>query len=219
MLKYDGASLARLSESQSLTEFIDVAGRFNVQLPREFAVIARATSIIDGIARRLLPDVDIVEEVKPLAQRLLTSRLDPQRLGGEAFRVMQHAQAAFRDLPTQTNQLLLDLERGRISITTRDPDGEALRVEIRHAAIRISLALCAVALGISGTILIAPWNPTPMGLPLLAIAGGGVCMVASMLFLGLIVQWLFATRFHPREWRRGMAAIVRFFMGERSDKA
>ena len=214
MQKYDGASLAKLSETSSLTEFIDVAGRYNVQLPREFAVIARATSIIDGIARRLLPDVDIVAEVRPLAQRLLTSRLDPQRLGAEAFRVMQQAQVAFRDLPTQTNQLLLDLERGQITLTTRDPDAEALRIEIRHAAIRMSLALCALALAGSGSILIAPWNPSPWGVPLLAIAGSAVCVLAGVIFLGLVIHWLFATRFHPREWRRRIAAVIRFFVGE-----
>jgi ubiquinone biosynthesis protein len=215
MLKYEGASLSRLSERGSLTEFIDIASRYHVQLPREFAVIARATSIIDGIARRLLPDVDIVAEVKPLAQRLLTTRFNPEKLSGEFFRVLQHAQVAFRDFPTQTNQLLMDLERGRIQLTARDPEAEELRVEIRHAAIRVSLAVCALALLISGSILVAPWNPAPFGIPLLALLGSGVCLIATLMFAGLVVHWLFATRFHPREWRRRLATVVRFFIGER----
>ncbi len=215
MQKYDGASLAQLSTTNSLTEFIEIAARYRIQLPREFAVIARATSIVDGIAKRLLPDVDIVSEVRPLAQRLVAHRFGPERLGADAFRVLQHAQAAFRDVPTQANQLLLDLERGRIAITAKDPEAEELRMEIRHAAIRISLALCALALLISGTILIAPWAPAPWGVPLLAICGTGVCGVASLMFVGLAVHWLFATRFHPRDWRRRALAVVRFFVGER----
>lgn len=215
MNKYQGATLSDLGQKSSLTEFIDVASRFRIRLPREFAVLARATSIIDGIARRLLPDEDIVAEVRPLAQRLVAHRFGPERLGADAFRAIQQAQAAFRDLPTQTNQLLLDLERGRVVITTRDPEAEELRVEIRHAAIRISLALCAVALAISGAVLIAPWSPEPWGIPLLALAGMFVSMLALALFFGLVVHWLFATRFHPREWRRRLVAVVRFFIGER----
>jgi ubiquinone biosynthesis protein len=215
MQKYDGASLSQLSTNSSLTEFIEIAARYRIQLPREFAVIARATSIVDGIGKRLLPDADIVAEVRPLAQRLVAHRFAPERLGADAFRVLQHAQAAFRDVPTQANQLLLDLERGRIAITARDPEAEELRVEIRFAAIRISLALCALALLISGTILIAPWAPAPWGIPLLAISGFGVCGVASVMFFGLAVHWLFATRFHPRDWRRRLIAVVRFFVGER----
>lgn len=215
MAKYDGASLAQLSTSSSLTEFIEVASRYRIQLPREFAVVARATSLVDGIAKRLLPDEDIVSEVRPLAQRLVTTRFAPERLGADAFRLMQHAQAAFRDVPTQANQLLLDLERGRIAITAKDPEAEDLRMEIRHAAIRISLALCALALAVSGSVLIAPWAPAPLGVPLLAISGFGVCGVAGFMFLGLAIHWLFATRFHPRDWRRRLLAVVRFFIGER----
>lgn len=216
MAKYEGASLAQLSTNSSLNEFIEVASRYRIQLPREFAVVARATSIVDGIGKRLLPDVDIVAEVRPYAQRLVTTRFGPERLGADAFRLIQHAQAAFRDLPTQTNQLLLDLERGRVTVTTRDPEAEELRQEIRHAAIRLSLALCALALAVSGSLLIATWAPVPLGVPLLALSGYGVCGIAALMFFGLAVHWLFATRFHPREWRRRLLAIVRFFVGERT---
>lgn len=216
MAKYDGATLTQLGQRSSLSEFIDVAGRYRIQLPREFAVLARATSIVDGIARRLLPDVDIVNEVRPYAQRLLTRRFGPERMGADVFRLVQQAQSAFRDLPTQTSQLLVDLERGRVAITVRDPEGEQLRMEIRHAAIRISFAVCALALGLSGAVLIAPWSPEPWGVPLLAIIGVGVSLSGLVMFAGLVAHWLFATRFHPREWRRRLVAVVRFFVGDRS---
>lgn len=215
MNKYEGASLSRLGEQSSLVEFIDTAVRYRIQVPREFAVIARATSIVDGIARRLLPDADIVEEVRPLAQRLITRRFGPERLGADVFRAVQQAQSAFKDLPTQAGQLMLDLEKGRITLVTRDPESEELRQEIRHGAIRISLALCALGLAVSGAVLIAPWSPEPWGVPLLAILGAGVSAIASAMFLGLVAHWLFATRVHPREWYRRLVAVVRFFVGER----
>jgi hypothetical protein len=41
-------------------------------------------------------------------------------------------------------------------------------------------------------------------------------MVALCMFVGLVVHWLFATRFHPREWRRRAVAVARFFIGERT---
>lgn len=215
MAKYAGASLSDISTRGSLTEFIEVATRYRIQLPREFAVVARAGSIVDGIAKRLLPDTDIVEEVRPWAQRLMTKRFGPERLGADAFRVFQHAQAALRDLPTQANQLLLDLERGRVSITARDPNSEDLRLEIRHAAVRISLALCALALAVSGTILIATWAPAPFGVPIWPFFGVGIGFIALGMFFGLVMHWLFAARIHPREWWRRAVAVFRFFVGQR----
>lgn len=216
MAKYHGASLTDLSSRGSLLEFIEVAVRYRIQLPREFAVIARAGSLVDGVAKRLLPDTDIVEEVRPWAQRLVTRRFGPERISADTLRVLQHAQTAFRDLPTQANQLLNDLERGRVSITARDPDAEELRLEIRHAAVRISLALCALALAVSGTILIATWQPSPWGVPVWALVGFGVGLVALGMFFGLVMHWLFAARIHPREWYRRLRAVFRFFVGDRS---
>jgi ubiquinone biosynthesis protein len=216
MNKYEGASLATLGEHGSLVEFIDTAVRYRIAVPREFAVIARATSIVDGIARRLLPDADIVEEVRPLAQRLITRRFGPERLGADVFRAVQQAQSAFKDLPTQASQLLLDLERGRITIVSKDPEAEELRQEIRFGAIRVSLALCALGLAVAGAILISSWAPTPWGVPVLAIVGAVVACIAGAMFFGLVAHWLFAARVHPREWRRRAVAIIRFFVGERS---
>lgn len=215
MAKYEGASLTQLGAQSSLTEFIDVAARYRIQLPREFAALARATSMVDGIGHRLLPDADIVEEVRPYAQRLVTTRFGPERLGADVFRTLQQAQSAFRDLPTQAAQLLVDLERGRVAITTRDPDAEALRTEIHNAAVRVSLAICALALGVAGAILLAPSRPEPWGIPVMPVIGVAVSLVGGLMFSGLVTHWLFATRFHPREWSRRLVAVVRFFIGDR----
>jgi len=215
MAKYHGASLTDLSSRGSLLEFIEVATRYRIQLPREFVVIARAGSLVDGVAKRLLPDTDIVDEVRPWAQRLITRRFGPERIGADTLRLLQHAQIALRDLPTQANQLLNDLERGRVSITARDPEAEELRREIRHAAVRISLALCALAFAISGTIFIATWAPMPWGVPVWPFFGFGIGLVALGMFFGLVMHWLFAARIHPREWYRRAVAVVRFFIGNR----
>ncbi len=215
MAKYEGATLSRLSERGSLTEFVEVASRYRIQLPREYAILARATSIVDGIARRLLPDADIVAEVRPFAQRLVSRRFGPERLGADAFRALQHAQVAFRDLPTQTNQLLLDLERGRVVVTTRDPDAEALRIEIRHASTRIVLALCSLGLGVSGALLLAPWQPHPFGVPALPFVGTATATAGAVVFVGLLLHVLLADRLKPAGLRRRLVAIGRFFVGGR----
>lgn len=215
MGKYHGSSWNDLGSRGSLTEFLDVALRFRIQLPREFAVIARAGTLVDGIAKRLLPDGDIVEEVRPWAQRLAQRRFGPERITADTLRALQRAQVAFRDLPTQANQFLLDLERGRVSITTRDPDSAALRLELRHAAMRLALAVCTLALAVSAAILLATWAPTPGGVPILAFVGVGIGLAAVGTFSALVMHWLFAARIQPRRWYRRLITLFRFFMNER----
>ncbi len=215
MVKYRGATLSDLSQSASLVEFIETASRYRIRLVPEYAVLARTGSILDGIARDLLPDVDIVREVRPYAQRLLGARLSADRLGGDALRLMQHAQIAVRDVPIQLNQLLTDLEGGVLTLRTVDPDASLLREEIRHAGIRVVLALFTAALMISGAILTAPWNPSPWGIPLWTFLGFFSAMAGLVFFFAVGTHYLLIAQIHPREWRRRFGAVWRFFFGKR----
>lgn len=215
MAKYEGATLRQLGETASLVEFIQIAANYRIRLVPEYAVLARAVSILDGIARQLLPDTDIVARVRPYGQRLLAQRVSPERMSGEALRLLQHAQITLQDLPIQLNQLMGDLERGTLTIRFTDPEAPKLREEIWLAGMRIALGLCIGALGLGGAILIGAmelswqhphWQP---------VVGVGAVAVAATLWFALVAHALVAARLHPREWRRRLVAVMRFFLGER----
>ncbi len=215
MTKYHGATLEELGDRASLLEFIGVASRFRIRLVPEYAVLARTASILDGIARQLTPDLDIVAEVAPFAQKLAVSRFSPQRVSADAFRLLQHAQLALRDLPVGMNQLMVDLERGNLSLRTVDPDAAQLREEIRHAGVRVAIATCASGLGLAGAVLLAPYAGPPWTVGVLSLIGGGLMLLSILSLWGLFAHYLFAARIHPREWRRRGLAILRFFVGSR----
>jgi len=215
MVKYHGATLEQLGDKASLVEFIQVAARFRIRLVPEYAVLARTASILDGIARELIPDADIVEEVRPYAARLAASRLAPERLTGDALRLLQHAQLAVRDVPLGLNQLMVDLERGSLAIQAVDPESAVLREEIRHAGVRVALAVSGSAMLVCGTLMLLPLASVPYG----PVATTSIALLLGALgllaFAGLATHYLFAARIHPREWRRRAAAIIRFFIGGR----
>jgi ubiquinone biosynthesis protein len=215
MTKYHGAKMSELKERASMVEFIETAARFKIRLPPEYAVLARMGSIIDGMATEFLPDVDIVEEVRPLAQKLLTKRFAPERMGTDALKLAQLAQIAVRDVPTQLGQLMLDLQRGNVQIATVDRESPALREEIRHAGFRISMALTILAASVSAAILITPWEP--LGLPLRTLFGLFLGITSVVLFAALVLHTLVASAIHPRDLIVRTIAVVRFFFGGSRD--
>ncbi|RME29364.1 MAG: AarF/ABC1/UbiB kinase family protein [Deltaproteobacteria bacterium] len=215
MAKYHGASLGQLSEAASLVEFVQVAARYRIRLVPEYAVLARATSLLDGLARRMLPDVDIVERVKPYAQRLLGSRLSPERLTGDTIRLLQHAQVAARDVPLQLNQLMLDLERGNMTLTIRDAEGDKIREDLRHVGTRVAIAAVAGALVVADAIMLAAWGPAPFGVPIVALAVFGTTLMASLAMWALVIHVVAADQLNPRRLRRAMLAVLRFLAGGR----
>ena len=211
--KYHGASLTELTDRGTLMDFIEVASKYRIRLVTEFAVLARAMSLLDGVARRFIPDVDVVSKVTPYAQRLVGQRLGPERLGRDALRLMQQMQTAVRDVPLQLNQLMMDLSTGSIDIGTIDRGAAQMRDEVRWVGIRLSMAMIAVAMGVGGAVLLQPFTDISLqGTPVLPITGSVFVIVSVVVSISLMMHILFAARIHPREWLRRWFAVIRFFL-------
>ncbi len=215
MQKYHGASLSDLSTQASLVEFIQVASDFRIRLVPEYALLARAASIVDGMLRARVPETDPVELIRPHARQMMAERLSPEKISAEMLKMVVQAQGGFKQLPTQINQLLLDLERGQLQVGVRNEDGDLLRAEIRNAALRISLALCAMALLVAGALLMTTWSPEPAGWPVLFTVGVLVVLVAVAMWAGLVTHTLFGEQLQPSAWTRRLGLLLRFFLGER----
>jgi ubiquinone biosynthesis protein len=216
--KYHGASLADLGDRGTLMDFVEVASSYRIRLVTEFALLARTMSLLDGVARRFMPDVDIVAKVTPYAQRLVGLRLGPERLGRDALKLMAQVQTAARDVPMQLNQMMMDLQTGSIDIGVVDRESTQLRDEIRWVGIRLAMAMIAGAIGIGGALLLQPFpNISVRGVPVLLVAGGVFLSISLLVAMSLLMHTLFAARIHPREWLRRWVAVIRFFLPGKSD--
>ena len=211
--KYHGASLTELTDRGTLMDFIEVASRYRIRLVTEFAVLARSMSLLDGVARRFMPNMDIVAKVTPYAQKLVGQRLGPERLARDGLRLMQQIQTTARDVPLQLNQLMMDLQTGNIDIGMIDRDAERMRNEIKWVGIRVSMAMIAGSVGLAGAFLLTPFPQLSFqGFPVLAVSGAIFLAASFLMWLGLLMHTLFAARVHPREWLRRWVAIIRFFL-------
>ncbi len=215
MTRYYGASLDELATPATLMEVVELCTRYHISLPPEFAVLSRAITLVESEVRTLLPNVDIVDEVKPYAQRLLARRFSPERVAHDAARLMVHAQGHFRDLPTQLNQMLLDLQSGNVTVITKDPEAERLREEIRAAVLRLSLAAAASTVTLGSLLFLAAWSPDPLGVPVFGLVGGVFLIGGLALFGALGIHVFFAGFLSLGYWRRLLVSIFRFLRWRR----
>ena len=211
--KYHGASLTELTDRGTLMDFIEVASKYRIRLVTEFAVLARAMSLLDGVARRFMPNMDVVSKVTPYAQRLVGQRLGPDRLARDGLRLMQQIQTTARDVPLQLNQLVMDLQTGNIDVGIVDRESARMRNEVRWVGIRLSMAMVAGSISVAGALLITPFSQMSFkGMPVLAVAGAAFLGISFLIWISLLMHTLFAARIHPREWLRRWVAIIRFFL-------
>jgi ubiquinone biosynthesis protein len=215
MVQYYGASLDEMANTATFMEVVELCTRFSISLPPEYAVLSRAVTLVESELRTLLPGVDIVEEVKPYAQRLLARRFSPERVAHDAARMMVHAQGHFRDLPTQLNQVLMDLQSGNIQVVTVDPDAARLREEIRSAVLRLSLAAAASTVTMGSLLFLAAWSPAPFGIPLFGLVGAAFLAGGLALFGALGIHVFFARYLSLGYWRRLVLSVFRFLRWRR----
>jgi ubiquinone biosynthesis protein len=211
MMRFHGLSMAELADRSNLVEFVEVASRYRIQLVAEYTIIARTASMLDGVARELCPDVDIVEKVTPYAQRLVGNRLSPGRISEDLVRVIQHAQVALQDVPMQLSQLMSDVESGNIQVRTRVEDIDDLHASVRRAGIRLSISVLSASLGISGAILLVPELGEVQGISISMLLGAILGLLSLGMFMGLLLHVAMASRMHPSEIRRQFMAVIRFF--------
>ena len=212
MDKYYGMSLEEISDDPAtFMEVIQVATRFHIDLPSEFAVLSRTFGLVEGILRGLMPGVDIVEEVKPYAQRLVASRLAPERVAVDVARGMVQMQGHFKDFPTQLNQLMLDLDGGNVTFNIKNPEARRLEDAIRMGGLRISLALFAATITLGSMAMLAVWSVAPLTnilAGLLGILFGGF---GAVLFGFLGIHVFFARFISFRFWTGVISGFFRFF--------
>jgi ubiquinone biosynthesis protein len=217
MQQYYGASLDDLANTTTFMEVVEMCTRFQISLPAEFAVLSRAITLVEGEIRALMPGVDIVEEVKPYAQKLMTRRFSPERVAHDAAKLMIQAQGQFRDLPTQVNQLMMDLQNGSVTIVTRDPDAGRLREEIRAAVLRLSLAAAASTVTMGSVVFLASalWSPSLVGLLFLGFWGTIGLFAGFGLFGALGIHVFFARFLSLSYWQGVVWGIFRFLRWRR----
>ena len=192
-------TLGEVDARTLLIELLDLAVKYRVRVPREYALLSRSSVAVEGILRQLSPDLDILAVALPYAKELLAGRYDVGELQGGLMRALLRFQGLASDLPVQLSQILLDLETGRFSVHVHSPELAKVNTNIRAAAVIAFLGFCACGFIVGAFISFAqvPW--TVRGYPVLGLLGTAA---AAALFGAAFTWYLFGNRFGKIRIRR-----------------
>ena len=192
-------TLGEVNARHLLGDLLDLAVKYRVRVPREYALLSRASISMEGILRQLSPELDILGVALPYAKELLRDRYDVSDIQGGLLRALLRFQGLAADLPTQLSQILLDLETGRFSVHVRSSEVEKVNTSLRSAAVITFLGLCACGFIVGAFISFSqvPW--TVRGYPVLGLLGTAG---AAALFGAAFTWYLFGNRFGKISLRR-----------------
>ncbi len=195
----EARTLAEVNARHLLTDLLDLAVKYRIRIPREYALLSRAAVAVEGLLRELAPELDILAVSLPYAKQLLAGRYDPAQLRGGLMRTLLRFQGLASDLPTQLSQILLDLETGRFGVTVKSPELEKINQSLRSVAVIgfLGLSACGFIVGAFLSFAQVPW--TMHGLPVLGVLG---LAAAGALFGAAFTWYLFGHRVGKISLRR-----------------
>jgi len=181
---YAGLNIGNIQAGNIMNDILEVSLQYKIHLPKEFALLTKATLTIEGIIRSLHSEIHVVEHLSKKAEALLIDRLDPRNFRSAGAKTALQLATLAQDLPAQINQTLVDLERGEVQISILSKDLAKLNRTLRSMAIAICSGLFSIALFLCGFYCSLQNKPTETWLTYVLFAS------SAFLFF-LIILWSF----------------------------
>ncbi len=139
--RYLGLKLDEIRTATLLRDLLDLAVRHQIRIPKEYAVLAKAAITIEGIIRRLYPQLDILEVGLPYAKELLLSRFNPGDASALLMKTLLKLQGLAEDVPAQLAQILVDLEGGKFRVNVHSDDVDRVGAHVRALGVMLFLGI------------------------------------------------------------------------------
>ncbi|MCB0707056.1 MAG: AarF/ABC1/UbiB kinase family protein [Saprospiraceae bacterium] len=154
---------------------------YKFKIPSNLLLLLKALIIIEGVGLQLNPQYDIIQNIGPYVQTLLTKKYNPKRMQREFLRTAEDTTNLLRDLPEDIREILRKIKEGKLHIEFEhkglQPSAEKLSGSIN--LLSYTLLIVAIILG-SCLIVVAKVPPFYFNLPILGIIGFGISAILSL---------------------------------------
>ena len=193
MQNYFGRPLKHVRMGELMLDYIRLSARYGIRLPKELMLFDKCLIELEGLAKVLYPDVNILSESEPYARRLIAERISPSAIGGEAAKTLSDYADVARDMPSNLNRVVKKAAEDRFRIEFMHRGLEDFMGEVDRSSNRLTFAVIMASLVIGSSLVMSSGGgPVVMGYPLLGIAG---FVIASILGLWLAVQIIRSGKF------------------------
>ncbi len=177
-----------------LFEIFELARRYHVRIPGEFALIAKALVTLQGIIDVLDPSLDLLTIMKPMARRLLRDSFDPSEYAHRLARTVSAYDRLLSEAPASALNFLRKLEDDDYTIYLDLKNRKALHHQVNQIFNRLSFAviLLAVSIVLAGIIVGSSImaNNDAASLLLNAFVLRAALVLSFLIFAGLIISMI-----------------------------
>ncbi|MEZ6189218.1 MAG: AarF/UbiB family protein [Planctomycetota bacterium] len=187
--RFQSMELANINLGAFLQQVFDVISRHDVQVPADLLLVGKALATIEGVGRELYPELNAVEEFRPLILKVFLQRLtDPSFFSRTPRRILADAAHLAETAPRDLRLILRRLRNDGVNVNVSVGQLEALSRAHAQGQNRIAVGVVIAAMILAGGYLLLHTDLSPWigSFPLAGILALGWLVGAGL--LGLVLS-------------------------------
>ena len=166
-----------------LHQLLELSSRYRLRIPPDIFLMMKALTTIEGVARMLDPDFEMIAKTAPFVKRLMLGRFTPQRISGELYRIAADMMRFGEQFPKDLLEITRLIRQQKLQINIENPGLERTLSTHDQISNRISFSVIIASLIIGSALIVISEIP-----PLFY----GISLIGIILFLAAAIMgiWL-----------------------------
>lgn len=152
--EYSLLTLKEANISVLLSETIKIIYKYKLKIPSDIYLLVKALITIEGVGRKLDPEIKLLEYTKPYAKKILKQKTDPLRLYKELTSSTINYAHFFKELPYELKEIIEKLINGKLNIVFEHQGLDNVLQKSDKVSNRLSFAIVLASLIISSSLII-----------------------------------------------------------------
>jgi ubiquinone biosynthesis protein len=181
-------ALSKINASSAIGALFTITRKFRIKFPSEYFIVFKTLFQIDGVARRLFPEYNLMESMRPYMRRWAFAQYSPKKYLKDLMLILDDLNFYVKSLPSELGPLIQKLRFGRFKIPLVHENLDRAVSDIDRTGNRLSFSIIIAALLLSSALIIrANVGPFIEGYPVLGLAGFFAAVVMGVwLLVGII---------------------------------
>ena len=181
-------SLKNVEIGALLQELLETAARHRLRIPSDTFMMMKALATIEGVARMLDPDFEMIAKAAPFVEKVKLERFSPKRISEDAYRMGADFLLFLQQFPKDAMEIFRLVRQRKLTVNLAHQGLESMLSTHHQISNRISFSIIIAGLIIgSALIVISEIPPLLYGISLIGIIG---FLAAAVMGIWLLVAIL-----------------------------
>ncbi|MFH2061147.1 MAG: AarF/UbiB family protein [Pseudomonadota bacterium] len=182
-------TLKDINTKDMVNQFLELCAAHKLRIPPDFFLMIKAFISIEGLAKKLDPDFDMISHAAPYVTAAKLRQFEPSRIAQEMMGLARESYKLVQNFPMDAIEIIRLTKSGKLSFNINIQGLDKMLNTQDQTSNRISFSIIIAAL-ILGSAMVINSNvpPTLFGVSVIGIAGFIAAVVMGIWLLAAIIQ-------------------------------